>query len=75
MRTQLKSGKVIIFYFLEAFFIFKSEKIEKLEKSQNLLKLLTVHAGLEEVEGCSAKTTISATSPKIAKNWSNRRIC
>ena len=40
MRTQLKSGKVIIFYFLEAFFIFKSEKIEKLEKSQNLLKLL-----------------------------------
>ena len=32
-------------------------------------------APVEEVEGCPAKTTISATSPKIAKNWRNRRIC
>ena len=42
-----------------------SKHCEKLEKSQFLLKL----AGevLEEVEGCPAKTAISAISPKLLK--------
>ena len=43
-----------------------SKNCEKLEKSQNLLKL--INSRLEEVEGCPAKTAIS---PQIAKNWRN----
>ena len=49
-----------------------SKTCEKLEKSQFSLKLRQV---LEEVQGCPAKTAISAISPKIAKNWRNHSFC
>ena len=53
-----------------------SKNYEKLEKSEFLLKLISQE--IEEVEGCPAKTAISAISaisPKIAKNWRYRSFC
>ena len=49
------------------------QNCEKMEKPQFLLKLITT--SVRGGKGRPAKTAISAISPKIAKNWGNRRYC